>query len=132
MKEFINIIADPIYSFTITTVLFVLMMKYYRVIGTKKFGLASLVISIPVAVWFCLDAEFRKIILWPDNIPINIIIILIAWLSWYSFYRCAQNDNRLDQGLGPIEAEPENREKVWVWPNLVYTELMAIIGCTVS
>ena len=131
MKEFINIIADPIYSFTITTVLFVLMMKYYRVIGTKKFGLVALVASIPVVVWFCLDANFRKIILWPDNIPINIIIILIAWLTWYSLYRAALNDNRLDEGLGPWEGTPENREKVWVWPNLVYTELMCMIGATV-
>lgn len=131
MKELINQLADPIYSFPITTVLFILMMKYYRVIGTKKFGIAAAVASLPVAFWFCLDANFRAIILWPDNIPINIIIVLIAWLTWYSLYRAAQNDNRLDEGLGPIEGLPENREKVWVWPNLVYTELMCMIGCTV-
>ncbi len=131
MKELINQLADPIFSFPIVSVLFVLMMKYYRIIGTKKFGITALIASLPVVFWFCLDANFRAIILWPDNIPINIIIILIAWLTWYSLYRAAQNDSRHDQGLGPIEGLPENREKVWVWPNLVYTELMCIIGCTV-
>lgn len=131
MKEFINYMADPIRSFPILTVLYFFMMKYYRIIGTKKFGIGALVASIPVVFWFCLDANFRAIILWPDNIPINIIIILIAWLTWYSFYRCALNDERIEKGECPIEATPENREKVWVWPNLVYIELMAMIGTTV-
>ncbi|POB13329.1 cytochrome C [Halobacteriovorax sp. DA5] len=30
-----------------------------------------------------------------------------------------------------MEALPENREKVWVWPNLVFTELMCMIGTTI-
>ena len=30
-----------------------------------------------------------------------------------------------------MEGTPENREKVWTWPNLVYTELFAIIAGTV-
>ncbi|EQC52670.1 putative membrane protein [Bacteriovorax sp. DB6_IX] len=131
MKEFINYMADPIRSFPIMTILYILMMKYYRIIGTKKFAIGAVVASLPVVAWFCMDANFRAIILWPDNIPINIIIILIAWLTWYSLYRCAQNDARIEKGECPIEATPENREKVWTWPNLVYTELMCMIGATV-
>lgn len=131
MKEFINYLADPIRSFPIVSVLFFLMIKYYRIIGTKKFAITALVASLPVVFWFCLDKNFRAIILWPDNIPINIIIILIAWLTWYTLYRCALNDERIERGELPIEATPENREKVWVWPNLVYTELMAIVGTTI-
>jgi hypothetical protein len=37
----------------------------------------------------------------------------------------------MEKGLPPLEGTPENREKVWAWPNLVYTELFAIICCTV-
>jgi hypothetical protein len=131
MKELINYMADPIRSFPITTILFVFMMKYYRIIGTKKFAIGALVASIPVVGWFVFDPNFRAIILWPDNIPINIIIILIAWLTWYALYRAAQNDERIERGECPIEATPENREKVWCWPNLVYIELMAMIGVIV-
>ena len=131
MKELINYMADPIRSFPIASILFFLMIKYYRIIGTKKFAVSSLVAIIPVVFWFCLDTNFRAIILWPDNIPINIIIVLIAWLTWYTLYRCAQNDERIERGEMPIEALPENREKVWTWPNLVYTELMVIVGCTI-
>lgn len=131
MKEFINYMADPIRSFPIFTFLFFLMMKYYRIVGTKKFGAWALVIALPVVTWFCLDENFIKIILWPDNIPINIIIILITFLTWLTLYKCAENDKRIEAGGVPIEAEPENREKVWCWPNLVYTELFAIIATTV-
>ncbi|EQC47070.1 cytochrome B(C-terminal)/b6/PetD [Bacteriovorax sp. BSW11_IV] len=131
MKEFINWMADPIRSFPVVTLLYYLMMRYYRIVGTKKFAYISLAVLLPVVVWFCTDPNFVAIILWPDNIPINIIIVLIAWLTWYSLYRCAQNDERLEQGLTPIEATPENREKVWTWPNLVYVELMCMIGTTI-
>lgn len=131
MKEFINWMADPIRSFPIVTLLFVLTIKYYKIVGTKKFGIGALLVVLPVAFWFCLDPNFRAIILWPDNIPINIIVILISWLTWYTLYRCAENDKRIEAGLGPIEGTPENREKVWSWPNLVYIELIAMVGTTV-
>lgn len=131
MREFINYMADPIRSFPVVSILFFLMIKYYRIIGTKKFAVAALVAILPVVFWFCIDPNFRAIILWPDNIPINIIIVLIAWLTWYTLYRCALNDERIERGEVPIEATPENREKVWVWPNLVYIELMAIVGTTI-
>ncbi|MDD0854528.1 hypothetical protein HBN50_15560 [Halobacteriovorax sp. GB3] len=131
MKEFINWMADPIRSFPIVTILFFVMIKYYREIGTKKFAYWALAVTLPIVAWFCSDSNFMSIILWPDNIPINIIIILIAWLTWYSLYRCAENDKRIEAGECPIEAMPENREKVWCWPNLVYVELMCIIGTTI-
>ena len=113
MKEFINYMADPIRSFPIVCVLFVLMMKYYRVIGTKKFAWISVLLLTPVYLWFMADPNFFAIILWPDNIPISILIFLIAFLTWYALYRCATNDARLEAGEGPIEGTPENREKVW-------------------
>ncbi len=131
MKELINWLADPIRSFPIFTVLFILMMKYYRVVGTKKFAWGFTIISIPVVLWFATDPNFWLIITWPDNIPISILIVAILFFTWFSLYRCAVNDQRLDDGLCPEEALPENREKVWCWPNLVYTELFAIIAGTI-
>ncbi len=130
MKELINWVADPIRSFPIVCVLFYFMMKYYRVVGTKKFLAWSLAVIIPVSVWFAADPNFFTIITLPDNIPIIILIVLVGFLQWFTFYKAAINDNRLDQGLGPVEGLPENREKVWSWPNLVYTELFMIIAAT--
>jgi len=130
MKELINWLAEPIRSFPIFTILFILMIRYYKVVGTKKFGWISLIISIPVSIWFAADPNFWAIITWPDNIPIVILIVAISFLTWFSLYKCAENDKRIEAGLVPIEAMPENREKVWCWPNLVYTEMFAIIAGT--
>jgi hypothetical protein len=131
MKEFINYLADPIRSFPIFCLFYYLMMKYYRIVGTKKFAIWSLVVLVPMVGWFAADPNFIKIITWPDNVPISILIISVTFLTWLTLHKAAVNDNRLDAGECPVEAMPENREKVWSWPNLVYTELFAIIACTV-
>ena len=82
MKELINWAADPIRSFPVVCVLFYYMMKYYRVVGTKKFLGWSLVFIIPVAIWFAADPNFFTIITLPDNIPIVILIVLIGFLQY--------------------------------------------------
>lgn len=131
MKELINALSAPIISFPAMVILFVLMLKYYRIVGTKKFAATFLLFLIPVVFWMGSDPNFRIIISTPDNIPISILLSLVGFTTWFSLYQAARNDERIEQGLGPWEATPENREKVWSWPNLVFTELFAIIACTV-
>ena len=130
LRELVNRISDPIISFPLVTYLCYLMFKHYRVVGTKKFAWLTTAILVPVTIWFLADPNFFLIIKTPDNIPIVILLVLVGFLTWYAIYRAALNDARLEQGLGPIEGTPENREKVWCWPNLVYTELFAIIATT--
>jgi hypothetical protein len=76
------------------------------------------------------DPNFFLIIKTPDNIPIVILLVAVGFLTWFSIYKAAQNDIRIEQGLGPIEATDFNREKVWCWPNLVYIELLCMIAFT--
>ena len=47
MKELINWVADPIRSFPIFSILFFIVMKYYRIVGTKKFAWIFTAIAIP-------------------------------------------------------------------------------------
>ena len=131
MKDLINIISDPIYSFTIVSILFFLMIKYVKIVATKTFFYWATLVSSISFIIACFDKNFFAIITWPDNVPISILMILIFWTTWYALYKGVENDKRIEQGLGPIEGSPENREKVWAWPNLVYTELFAIILGTV-
>jgi hypothetical protein len=131
LKELVNRISDPIISFPIATLLYYLLIKYYRVVGTKKFITWASIIALPIVGWFVADPNFFAIIVLPDNIPIILLILLVVWTTWFSLYQAANNDVRIEQGLTPLEGTPENREKVWSWPNLVYTELFAIIAGTV-
>jgi hypothetical protein len=130
LRELVNKISDPIYSFPLVTLLFYWMIKYYKVVGSLKFGKWFLWVSIALSAWFLADPNFFLIIKTPDNVPIGILLVLVGFFTWFAIYKAAQNDIRMENGDCPIEATPENREKVWSWPNLVYIELLAMILCT--
>ena len=131
MRELVNWMADPIRSFPLVVILFCFMMKYYRVVGTKKFAWIAGSLFTVTYILSAFDPNFFYIITWPDNIPITLLVISVGFLTWLAIYKASINDERHDRGEIPVEALPENREKVWCWPNLVYTELFAIICGTV-
>lgn len=130
LRELVNRISDPIFSFPLVTLMFYWMIKYYKLVGSLKFGKWFLWTSLGLSVWFLADPNFLLIIKTPDNVPIGILLVLVGFFTWFSIYKAAQNDIRMENGDCPIEATPENREKVWSWPNLVYIELLALILCT--
>ncbi len=131
IKAAINYLSDPLYSFTAFIVLFALAMKRMDIVGTKKFGWGLLIGVLLIFGWMVADPVFFSVISLPDNIPIIILNALVFWSTWFALYKGHQNDLRIAAGEGPLEGTPENREKVWAWPNLVYTELFCIILCTI-
>jgi hypothetical protein len=74
------------------------------------------------------DENFVLIIGKPDNVPIVALIFLIVFFTWYSMREAVLNDRRIAAGDDPIEKDESDR--VWVWPDLVYTELICLIVCT--
>lgn len=74
------------------------------------------------------DQNFAAIVTKPDNVPIVGLIFLLGFFTWLGAYRAVQNDERLKQGLGPLEKL--DNEKVLVWPDLVYTELICMVALT--
>jgi hypothetical protein len=75
------------------------------------------------------DPNFRLIITKPDNVPIVGLIFLLVFFTWYAIREAVLNDRRIAAGQGPIEKAESDR--VWVWPDLVYTELISLILCSV-
>ena len=130
LRELVNSISEPIIAFPLTTFGFYMMLKHYKVVGTTKFAYWVTAGLVPVIAWFLADTNFFSIIKTPDNIPIVILLFSVVFFTWFSIHKAAINDTRIENGECPIEGLPENREKVWVWPNLVYIELFAIIACT--
>lgn len=74
------------------------------------------------------DQNFAAIVTKPDNVPIVGLIFLLGFFTWLGAYRAVQNDERLKQGLEPLERL--DNEKVLVWPDLVYTELICMVALT--
>ena len=69
------------------------------------------------------DPNFRLIVTKPDNVPIVGLIFLLVFFVWYSIREAVLNDRRIAAGKRPIEKDESDRERVW--PDLVYTELIA-------
>jgi hypothetical protein len=72
------------------------------------------------------DPNFYAIVAKPDNVPIVALVFLLAFFTWLATYRAVENDRRKAEGLPPVEKLDD--EKVLVWPDLVYTELVCMIA----
>jgi hypothetical protein len=74
------------------------------------------------------DPNFYAIVAKPDNVPIVALVFLLAFFTWLATYRAVQNDERLEKGEPPLEKLDD--QKVLVWPDLVYTEMICMIALT--
>ena len=74
------------------------------------------------------NPEFSAIVTKPDNVPIVGLVFLLGYFTWLSAYKAVVNDERIEQGLEPLEKL--DNEKVLVWPDLVYTEMICMIALT--
>src|SRR5262249_31254882 len=78
--------------------------------------------------WSITDPNFREIITKEDNVPIVLLIFSVGFFTWLAFRKGVLNDARLARGEPPLEKTRD--EKVLVWPDLVYTELICMIVWT--
>ena len=129
IKSFINLLSSPTIFFTMSIVVFFLMFWY------KKWTdpVWALVLLVAGSVFFILsmfDADFRLIVAKPDNVPIAGMLFLVGFFTWVGLRQAFENDRRTEAGMGPAEKE-ETDQKVLVWPDLVYSELICLIVLSV-
>ena len=74
------------------------------------------------------DRNFAAIVTKADNVPIVALVFMLGFFTWLAGYKAVINDDRARQGLPPLEKGES--EKVLVWPDLVYTELICMILVT--
>jgi hypothetical protein len=108
--------------------LVVLIWKRER-IASNMFGYGVLGFLGVFFAFGSFDANFRLIVTKPDNVPIVGLIFLLVFFVWYSIREGVLNDRRIAAGEGPVEKAESDR--VWVWPDLVYTELISLIVCSI-
>ena len=82
----------------------------------------------PSLVLAMTNENFKNIITKPDNVPIVMLIFSVGFTTWLALRLAVINDARLATGQPPLEKLED--EKVLVWPDLVYTELIAMVVCT--
>src|SRR5471030_2198372 len=125
IKGAINAVADPRVFFMLAVGALVVMVWKRELIASNTAGYGLLGLLTAFFIFGTFDPNFRLIVTKPDNVPIVGLIFLLAFFAWYSLREGVLNDRRISAGKGPIEKEESDR--VWVWPDLVYTELIALI-----
>ena len=129
IKGIVNYVLDPKYFLVGAVALLCLLLWKREKIASNTVGYGVLGALLAFFVFGTFDPNFRLIVTKPDNVPIVGLIFLLVFFVWYSIREAVLNDRRIDAGLGPIEKDESDR--VWVWPDLVYTELISLIVCSV-
>jgi hypothetical protein len=129
IKGLFNFLADPRLYFFLMVLALVFMVWRREVFTSKAVGYGVLLFLTLFFALGGLDPNFQLIITKPDNVPIVGLIFLLVFFTWYSMREAVLNDRRIAKGEGPIEKAESDR--VWVWPDLVYTELISLILCSV-
>jgi len=129
VRDAIDFVSGPTTFFVGATLAFAAMVYFRRAVanGIVAWGIVNLAL-----LFFGLsmtDFDFRDIVTKPDNVPIVGLMALVGFFTWLSLRRAVINDARMAQGLPNLEElEPE---KTLTWPDLVYTELIAMVAQTI-
>jgi hypothetical protein len=129
LKGIIDAVADPRLFFLLAVASLAVLVWQRDRIASNAVGYGLLGFLAVFFFFGSFDPNFRLIVAKPDNVPISGLIFLLVFFVWYSMREAVRNDRRIAAGEGPIEKAESDR--VWVWPDLVYTELISLILCSV-
>lgn len=126
VRNLVNTLSGPVNYTVGTTVLLVGFFVYRKffvqpMVAWSLFNVALLLMGLSMA-----DQNFALIVMKADNVPIVGLVFLLAFFTWVATKQAVVNDERMLRGEPPIEKV--NDEKVLVWPDLVYTELICMIA----
>ena len=129
MKSLINFLANPAIMFTLLAIGFFASLRIRR-LWTRTPGLILAAVVLIFFVWGMADPNFSAIVSKADNIPIVAMLFLVMFFTWLSLSQGMANDDRIAAGE-PVEEASQETKKVLVWPDLVYTELIALVLASV-
>jgi Cytochrome b(C-terminal)/b6/petD len=124
----INRLMNPTIYIMGTFFLLLFLFVFRRFFAKPTVAWTMLNLSLLLMGMSIPDPNFAQIVTKPDNVPIVAMIFLLGFFTWLATYRAVVNDERLKQGLEPLEML--DSEKVLVWPDLVYTELICMVVVT--
>lgn len=128
VKDAFNAASNPVTFFALSTILFALVIWFREFLVKPTVGWILLNLSCVYLALSMTDYDFRQIVGKPDNVPIVAMLFIVGYFTWLAFRRAVDNDHRRAEGR-PLR-EQEKNDKVLVWPDLVYTELICMVVLT--
>ncbi len=128
LRNAVNYATGPVIYSVGTTALLVLAFVLRKFLVQPRVAWILLNVSLVLMGLSMVDPNFAAIVTKPDNVPIVGLVFLLGFFTWLATAQAVKNDERLKQGLEPLEKL--DNEKVLVWPDLVYTELICMVALT--
>src|SRR3954471_295935 len=126
LKDVINALTAPEIFITVGAIA-LLWARFNRGIWRPRPAMIVGLAGVAFLAVSMLDRNFALIVRKPDNVPIVAMLFLVGFFLWLSMSQAYDNDDRIAAGQPPLEASNGEAEKTWVWPDLVYTELLAMV-----
>ena len=130
IKQAINTLSYPWWSFTASIVLFALAVRW-KWLWSKPGGWALHIGITVFLIASMFDPNFRAVVAKPDNIPIVMLVYLVTFFWWFAMHKALENDRRRGQGEPTFE-ETESEDKIFTWPDLVFSEFICMVLLTVG
>jgi hypothetical protein len=130
ISEGIDTLTNPITYTVLSMIAFGLLIYWRKYFADPQVAWGLLNLSLLLGGWSFTDPNFRSIVAKEDNVPITMLIYSVAFCTWLGLNRAVANDERMARGE-PVMEKLED-EKVLVWPDLVYTELICMIIATAA
>ncbi len=128
VKNAVNTAMNPVTYFVLALIGLTAVLYFREIFTEPVVAWGILQVTLLFSGWAMTDEAFKNIITKPDNVPIVILISSVGFLTWLALRKAVINDGRIARGEPPLEKTRD--EKVLVWPDLVYTELIAMVICT--
>jgi hypothetical protein len=126
VRVLVNKLSGPVLYTLGTTALFTVLFVFRKFFVKPMVAWTILNVALVIMGLSMADENFASIVMKADNVPIVGLIFLLAFFTWLATSQAVVNDERIKQGLPPLEKI--NDEKVLVWPDLVYTELICMVA----
>jgi hypothetical protein len=130
VRDAVDFATGPITYTVLSIVAFAAVLYWRRFFTNPQVAWGILMLSLLLGGWSFTDPNFRSIVAKEDNVPISMLIYSVAFFTWLGLYRAVQNDDRMAKGEPVLEKLDD--EKVLVWPDLVYTELICMVIATAA
>src|SRR4051812_600210 len=98
IKGIINFLSDPRILIVMAAVLLFTSLRYPRKFYTNRVAMivfAGMILFLALSIF---DADFRKVVTKPDNVPIVGMLFLVPFFTWFSLREAVKNDQRLEEG----------------------------------
>ncbi len=130
LRDFINWLSKPTVSFTLSIFAFLAMLRS-KWLWTRRGGLVLLAVGVLFFALSMLDPNFFLVVSKPDNVPIAMMVFLVGFFLWFAMYKAQRNDERIGRGE-PTYERTEVEDRIFTWPDLVFSEFICMVLLTVG